>query len=81
MIHEQVFICWHANQEEADGIEVKATSIRSAAKRAVDIWRHENVQELGGDKVSVCVRDEGRRVHEVIVTGETGNYQAPEAFM
>lgn len=80
MIHEQVFICWHANQDEGDGKEIKATSIRSAAKKAVDIWRHENLQELGRDKVTVFVKDEGRHVHEVIITGG-GDERAPEAFI
>jgi|GEM_PF-4709749 hypothetical protein len=80
MIHEQVFICWHLNQEEGDGKEIKATTIRSAAKKAVDIWRHENIQELDGDKVTVFVKDEARRVHQVIVTSD-GNQRAPEAFL
>jgi hypothetical protein len=84
MIHEQEFICWHANQDEADGKEVKATTIRSAAKKAVDIWRHENLQELEGDKVTVFVRDEARRRHQVVVSREGQHKspdQAPEAFI
>ena len=80
MLHEQIFICWHANQDEGDGKEVKATSIRAAAKKAVDIWRHENLKELNGDKVTVHVKDESRRVHDVIVTSD-GDQRAPEAFM
>ncbi len=80
MIHEQVFICWHKNQGEGDGNEIKATSIRSAAKKAVDIWRHENLQELGNDKVTVFVKDESRHVHEVVITGG-GDERAPEAFI
>ncbi len=80
MIHEQEFICWHANQDEGDGKEIKATSIRSAAKKAVDIWRHENLQELGGDKVTVFVKDEARHVHEVVITGD-GDLRSPEAFL
>lgn len=80
MIHEQVFICWHANQDEGDGKEIKATTIRSAAKRAVDIWRHEHIQELNGQKVTVFVKDEARRVHQVVVTSD-GDQQAPEAFI
>ena len=80
MIHEQEFICWHANQEEADGKEIKATTIRAAAKKAVDIWRHEHLQELNGDKVTVFVKDEARRVHEVVVMSEI-NPSAPEAFL
>jgi hypothetical protein len=79
MIHEQEFICWHVNQDEGDGKEIKATTIRSAAKKAVDIWRHEKLQELDGDKVTVFVKDEARRVHQVIVTS-VGNQRAPEAF-
>lgn len=81
MIHEQVFICWHTNQNEGDGKEIKASSIRSAAKKAVDIWRHENVEELDGRKVTVFVKDEARRVHEVVIVSDEGDRQAPEAFM
>lgn len=81
MIHEHIFICWHAHQEEGDGKEIKASSIRSAAKKAVDIWRHENVQELHGEKVTVFVKDEARHVHEVVITSGAGDQQAPEAFM
>lgn len=80
MIHEQVFICWHANQDEGDGKEIKASSIRSAAKKCVDVWRHENVEELHGNKVTVFVKDQARRVHEVVVTS-SGGEQAPEAFI
>lgn len=80
MIHEQEFICWHSNQTEGDGKEVKATSIRAAAKKAVDIWRHENLLELGHSKVTVHVKDESRRVHEVVITGD-GDERAPEAFI
>lgn len=79
MLHEQVFICWHANQDEGDGKELKATSIRSAAKKAVDIWRYENLQKLGDDKVTVFVKDESRKVHEVIITD--GGNRAPDAFV
>ena len=81
MLHEQVFICWHGNQDEGDGNEIKATSIRSAAKKAVDLWRHENHQKLGGDKVTVFVKDEARKVHEVIITGSGDQQRAPEAFI
>ena len=80
MIHEQVFICWHKNQDEGDAKEIKATSIRSAAKKAVDIWRLENLQGLGGDKVTVFVKDEARHMHEVIISGG-GDTRAPEAFI
>lgn len=80
MIHEQVFICWHANQTEGDGKELKANTIRSAAKKAVDIWRHENAQELEGNKVTVFVKDEARRIHQVVITTQ-GDEHAPEAFL
>ena len=87
MIHEQEFICWHANQDEVEGKEIKATSIRSAAKKAVDLWRHENLQGLDGGKVTVFVKDEARRQHQVVVTCESSDRQhkspdqAPEAFI
>lgn len=79
MIHEHEFICWHANQDEGDGKEIKAPTVRAAAKKAVDIWRHENIEELGANKVTVFVKDESRRVQQVIVTNE-GDLTAPEAF-
>lgn len=81
MIHEHVFICWHEYQDEGDGKELKAPTIRAAAKKAVDIWRHENLQELGSNKVTVYVKDEARRVHQVVVTSQIGDEHAPEAFM
>lgn len=80
MIHEQEYICWHANQDEGDGKEVKADSIRTAAKKAVDIWRHENVEELDGHKVTVFVKDELRRIHEIVVTPPGADHNSPEAF-
>ncbi|MCM2348613.1 MAG: hypothetical protein NDI69_01250 [Bacteriovoracaceae bacterium] len=79
MIHEHEFICWHANQDQGDGKEIKAPTVRAAAKKAVDIWRHENIEELGANKVTVFVKDESRRVQQVIVTNE-GDLTVPEAF-
>ena len=81
MIHEQEYICWHANQEEDDGKEIKAATIRAAAKKAVDIWRHENAHELEGNKVTVYVKDEARRVHQVVILSEIGGEDRPEAFL
>jgi hypothetical protein len=80
MIHEQVFICWHANQKQGDGKEIKATSIRSAAKKAVNIWRHENQKELGSQKVTVYVKDEAQKTHEVVIPS-IDDEKAPEAFL
>ena len=80
MLQEQLFLCWHTNQSEDDAKEIKATSIRSAAKKAVDIWRHENAQAFGGMKVTVFVKDEARKVHEIVITQEVVT-RAPEAFM
>ena len=80
MIQEHVYICWHHGQDEGDGKEVKAATIRAAAKKAVDIWRHENVEELGNNKVTVYVKDEALKTHEMIIT-QTGDTQAPEAFI
>lgn len=80
MLQEQEFLCWHANQSEDDALEIKATSVRAAAKKAVDSWRHENARELGSAKVTVFVRDQYRNVHEIIITQESDS-QAPEAFM
>lgn len=79
MIHEQEFICWHANQDENDGKEINATTIRSAAKRALNIWRHEDTQGVNGNKITVFVRDEARRVHRVIITTELET-RPPETF-
>ncbi len=80
MIHEQIFTCWRENEDESDGKELKATTIRSAAKKAVDIWRHESGQEYFGSKVTVFVKDEGRRVHQVLIAMGSSDDQAPEAF-
>jgi hypothetical protein len=80
MIHEHVFICWHEHQDEDDAKEIKASSIRAAAKKAVSIWRHENVVELDNRRVTVHVKDEARRIHDVIVTSGDGK-RAYEAFI
>ena len=79
MMTEETYICWHANQNEEDGKEIKALSLKAAAKKAVDIWRHENGEEIRGRKVTVYLRDEARRVHEVVITSDN-NPAAPEAF-
>lgn len=76
---EREYTCWHLGQEEADGKDVKAPNVKAAAKKAVDIWRHESIQDLYGKKVTVFVRDEADQVHQVIVTNE-GDFNAPEAF-
>lgn len=80
MLQEQVFLCWHTHQSEGDAKEIKATSIRSAAKKAVDSWRHENDPELKEMKITVFVKDEARKVHEIVVTQES-DHRSPEAFM
>jgi hypothetical protein len=76
---EEDYICWHAGQDEGDGKELKAPSVEAAAKKAVDIWRHENIKELNGGKVTVFVRDRENRIHQVIVTS-TGDRNSPESF-
>ncbi len=81
MIHEQTFICWHENQVEGDGKELKASSIRNAAKKAVDIWRHENMAEIHHKKVTVYVKDESRKVHQVVIIDEGATPESPEAFL
>jgi ribosomal protein L31 len=79
MLHEQEFICWHTNQDEGDGKEIKATSIRSAAKKAVDIWKAEHPTGIGREKITVYVKDEARRVHQIVIYGEDDE-RTPEAF-
>lgn len=81
MIHEQEYICWLDNQEEGDGKEIKAPTIRAAAKKTVDIWRHENARELQGHKITVFVKDEARRVHQVVVVNEIGDENRSEASL
>lgn len=80
MIEEGTFICWYKNESEDDGKEIKAHDVNSAAKKAVDIWRHANVQELGGDKITVYVKDEDLNVHEVVLT-QSGDRSSPEASL
>lgn len=81
MIHEQVYICWHEGQDEGDGKEIKASSLRQAAKKAVDIWRHETGHEITGQKVTVHLKDEALRIHEIVVSSNPETDQrAPEAF-
>lgn len=80
MVEEENFICWLKGETEGDGKEIKAHDYNEAARTAVDIWRHANVEELGGDKITVYVKDEDLNVHEVVVT-QSGDSQAPEATM
>jgi hypothetical protein len=79
MIKEINYICWHGNQTEGDAKELKAPSIKAAARKAVDIWRHENLEELGQNKVTVFVKDDSHEVHEIVIT-QDGDTRAPEAF-
>lgn len=76
---EEEFICWHKGQNETDGKEIKAPTIEAAAKKAVDVWRHENVQPLHGNNVTVYVRDSDEHIHEIIVS-PSGERNTPEAF-
>lgn len=64
---EEVYICWHQNQKEAQGRKLKAENPEAAAKTAVDIWRHEGILDLSGSELLVRVRDEENQIHEVKV--------------
>ncbi len=76
---EQGYLCWHAGQTEADAKEVKATSMEEAAQMAVDIWRHENLKELGPNKVTVFVKDIDQNKKSFTISRK-GDMNAPEAF-
>ncbi len=76
---EKMYYCWHAGQTEGDAKEIKAESMEEAAKMAVDVWRHENFQELGHNKVTVFVKDEEKHQRSFVIRGK-GDSRAPEAF-
>lgn len=80
MREEEVFICWYEGQDEDDGKEIKADNPDDAARTAVDIWRHENVEELGSGKLVVYVKDEDFKVQKIVVS-QSGDSQAPEATL
>lgn len=67
MLQEQEFLCWHEGQTEEDAKEIKSTSIRGAAKKAVDVWRHELTEDLDYSHLKVFVEDQNRKIHEVII--------------
>jgi len=76
---EQEYFCWHAGQTEKDAKDIKAESMEEAAKMAVDIWRHENLKELGLDKVTVFVKDPDDNKKSFTIS-RNGDMNAPEAF-
>jgi hypothetical protein len=76
---QQMFYCWHAGQTEGKAKEIKAPSMEEAAQMAVDVWRHENVKELGPNKVTVFVKDEEDNQRSFIISRK-GDENAPEAF-
>lgn len=67
MIHEYSFLCWHENQNEDDALEIIATTFRLAAKKAVHKWKSTSDVEALQNQVLVFVKDESRRIHEVLV--------------
>jgi len=63
---EENYTCWYEGQSEEDGRNVIASSLQEAARKAVDIWRHENIRELTGDApFIVYLKDEDGYVHKV----------------
>jgi hypothetical protein len=76
---EQEYFCWHAGQTEEKAKEIKAESMEEAAKMAVDVWRHENLKELGPNKVTVFVKDRDNNQKSFIISRK-GDENAPEAF-
>lgn len=66
-IEEIDFTCWWEGQSEADGKDIKATNREEAARMAVDIWRHENLNELEGDSITVFLKDPDGHVSKVEV--------------
>lgn len=75
---EEGYIVWHEGQSEADGKELKAASIKAAAKKGFDIFRHERIKEY--DSLRVFVKDKDEKVHEVEVSASDENH-FPEAQM
>lgn len=69
MLHEQIFICWHHNQNENEGKEILATSFRLAAKKAVKLWSEDELLNLIEENhFTINVKDEGRRIHHVHIS-------------
>jgi hypothetical protein len=69
MMHEQNFLCWLDDQNESEGKEILANSIRLAAKRALAEWHQEDSAQMRKHKVTINVKDSARRVHSVILGG------------
>jgi hypothetical protein len=65
-MQEGTFVCWQQGQNESQGRTLKAESPVAAAKKAMDIWRHE--ESRSGDHSAqgmVFVKDDHDQVHEV----------------
>ncbi|HXH75422.1 MAG TPA: hypothetical protein VNJ08_10685 [Bacteriovoracaceae bacterium] len=73
---EQNFTCWYDGQDEGDGKDILAPNAGAAARMAVDIWRHENLQELHGGTLVVYLRDEAGHVSKVHVADDSSAREA-----
>lgn len=67
MLLKQNFTCWYEGQDEADGRDILALNVKEAARMAVNIWRNENIRELGGKTLIVYLKDESGHVSKVHV--------------
>lgn len=66
---EENYTCWYEGQKEEDGKQLKAPNVQEAARKAVDIWRHDHIKELSKDDMPfiVYLKDEEGDIHRVSI--------------
>lgn len=68
---EKDYICWYDGISELDGRNIKAPNVEAAARKAVDIWRHEKLKELNGGDLVVHLKDQEGKVSDITVHDRT----------
>ncbi len=59
------YFCWPEGQTEGDAKAIKTDSVKEAARRAVDSWRHEGLLGALQPTLLVYVRDPEGKIHHV----------------
>jgi hypothetical protein len=68
MAMEKEYTCWHSQQSEAMGRSLKAPGPEAAARKALDIWKHETGDDNFQQQITtVKVRDPDNKIIEVPV--------------
>lgn len=71
-MQEKDYICWHSEQTESSGRLLKALDPEAAAKKAVDIWRHEEAAISHHSSITVLVREPENYIYKIQVASPDG---------